>query len=106
MCIEYGKSQKDLDTLFLLCNYKFYTNSENTTFGNLQMPHINFYNYINELENIFVQRFSILAVEKNLGSKLKEMCCNVSFDHPCKNFDYQYLLKLFIRFRIFLQYHF
>jgi len=85
--IEYGKSQKDLDRTFLLCYYKSYTNSENTTFGNLQMPGINFYNYINELENIYVQRFSILAVEKNVGSKLKEMFCNVPFDHPCKIFD-------------------
>jgi len=33
--------------------------------------------------------------------RLNEFLCNVPFKHPCPNFDYVYLIKLFVRFRIF-----
>lgn len=101
LCIEYGRSQKDLDKTLLLCYFKAYTNKEKTVFGNLQMPHTSFYDYINELENLFTENFPVFAVEKNVGTKLKNACYNVPFEHPCENFDHQYLIKLFVRFRIF-----
>ena len=52
-------------------------------------------------ENVFTENFPIFAVDKNLGAKLKNACYNVPFEHPCENVDHQYLLKLFIRFKIF-----
>lgn len=98
-CIEYGRSQKDLYKTLLLCYFKAYTNKEKTVFGNLQMYHTSFYDYINELENLFTENFPVFAVEKNVGTKLKNACYNVPFEHPCENFDHQYLIKLFVRFR-------
>lgn len=98
LCIEYGRSQKHLDQSFLLCHFKAYTNTEQTTFGNLQMPDNDFYQFIFELKNIFILRFPLLTVAKGIASTLNEFLCNVPFKHPCPNFDSVYLIKLFIRF--------
>lgn len=101
LCVDYGRYQTNLDQAFLLCYFKAYTNTAQTTYGNLQMPNDDFYQFIFELENIFVQRFPLLAVGKGISSNLNEFLCNVPFKHPCLNFDYVYLIKLFVRFRIF-----
>lgn len=101
LCVDYGRYQTNLDQAFLLCYFKAYTNTAQTTYGNLQMPNNDFYQFIFELENIFVQRFPLLAVGKGIASNLNEFLCNVPFKHPCPNFDYVYLIKLFVRFRIF-----
>ena len=45
--------------------------------------------------------FPVFAVEKNVGTKLVNTCYNVPFEHPYENVDHQYLIKLFVRFRIF-----
>lgn len=65
------------------------------------MPHNDFYNFIFELENIFIEQFPILAVEKNVGIKIKDAFFNVPFNHPCPYFDHLFLIKLYARFRIF-----
>jgi len=98
LCVDYGRYQTNLDQAFLLCYFKAYTNPAQTTYGNLQIPNNDFYQFIFELENIFVQRFSLLAVGKGIASNLNEFLCNVPFKHPCPNFDYVYLIKLFVRF--------
>lgn len=52
LCTGYGRCQKDLEKTLLLCYFKAYTNVEKTVFRNLQIPHFNFHNYINELEKL------------------------------------------------------
>lgn len=101
LCIEYGRSQKNLNKSFLLCHFKAYSNYNNDVYGNLQMPDTNFYEYIFELESIFIQRFPILAINKGVANNIKAHLDNVPFTHPYPKFDYEYLIKLFIRFRIF-----
>ncbi|KAE9524069.1 hypothetical protein AGLY_015550 [Aphis glycines] len=61
-----------------------YTNTAQTTYGNLQMPENDFYEFIYELENIFIERFPIFAIAKGVAYKLNE-----------------FLSNLFVRFRIF-----
>lgn len=100
LCVEYGRSQKNLDHALLLCYFKAYTNNAQT-YGNLQMPENDFYEYIYELEIIFIEKFPLFAIAKGVAYKLNEFLCNVPFKHPCPNFDYVYLIKLFVRFRIF-----
>jgi len=101
VCIDYAHYQKQLDQSFLLSFVKAYSTGDHLTFGNLMMPDDGFYNYIYELENIFINNFSLIAFEDGVGAKLKLDFCNVPFNHPCKNFDKSFLINLFTRFRIF-----
>jgi len=101
VCVDYAQYQKQLDQSFLLSFIKAYPTSNHSTFGNLMMPDDDFYNYIYELENIFIDNFPCIAYEEGVGAKLKIDFCNVPYDHPCKNFEKSYLINLFTRFRIF-----
>jgi len=76
-CSTVSKTQDKLDASFLFNYFKSYTNKENTTFGNLLMPPDTFYNYVNQLDTIFIVNFPILAVENNVGIKLKNFIDNV-----------------------------
>lgn len=100
ICIDYAKTQKKIDESFLLCYFKAYENAEKSTFGNLMMPQHAFYEYINELENIFISRFPQVAIEKEVGIKLKLSMTNIVYNHPCPLFNKEYLINYFIRFRI------
>jgi len=81
---------------------KAYENADKSTFGNLQMPHDNFYNYIYNLESVFIDNFPILSLEVGVGDKLKMRLFNIIYEHPCLYFNKDYLLKFFIRFRIYV----
>jgi len=69
--------------------------------GKLLMPHDEFYNYVIKLEDIFVDNFPSIATNYNIGSIMKDLLCNVRFSHPCELFNKQFIIDLFIRFRIF-----
>ena len=101
VCIDYAKFQQDLNQSFLFSHFKAYTNKQNSTYGNLMMPHHDFYNYIYNLESVFIHRFPILAPEIEVGKKLKLSMFSIIYNHPCESFEKDYLLNLFVRFRIF-----
>ncbi|KAL4104785.1 hypothetical protein QTP88_020061 [Uroleucon formosanum] len=65
------------------------------------IPQNDFHDFIFELENIFIEQFPILAVDKNVGIKMKDAFFNVPFNHPCPYFDHAFLIKLYVIFRIF-----
>jgi len=92
--------KKKLVVSFLLCYFKAYENAEKTMFGNLMMPQHAFYDCIDELENIFINRCTHIAIEKEVGIKLKLSMTNVVFSHPCPLFNKDYLINYFIKFRI------
>jgi len=46
---------------------------------------------INELDNIFISEFPIISVKKNIGKELRNEVDNVPFDHPCSDFDIDFL---------------
>lgn len=100
-CIVYAKHQKKIDQSFYFSHFKAYQNSSNSVYGNLNMPHESFYNFINQLDNIFLDNFPRVSVEKNVGRKLKDYFLNVPFQHPCQNFDLMFLINLYTRCRIF-----
>jgi len=83
------------------CFFKGYENAEKSTFGNLNMHHENFYNYLYNLESEFINIFPTVAVEVGIGDKLKTRMLNIDYKHPCPNFDKNYLLNFFLRFRIY-----
>lgn len=81
ICLEYARTQTDLEPSFLLSYLKAYTNKENSTFGNLLMPHNDFYNYIFELETEFVKLFLTLSIETGVGQKIKFKINNIPYSH-------------------------
>jgi len=98
---DYVYYQKELNQSFLLSFYKEYPTGDNSTFGNLMMPHDDFYNFVSKLENIFIDNFPSISYEDCVGSKLKQQMCDVPFNHPCESFNKMFLIYLFTCFRIF-----
>jgi len=90
-----------LDESFLFTHLKAYQNDQLTNFGNLNVPLDSFFNYINELDNIFITNFPTLVIEDNVLMKLKNLMDNVPFTHPCSNFKLDFLNSLYLRLRIF-----
>lgn len=76
---------------------KVYQNAENLNYGNINIPSDQFFNYINELDNIFVSNFPTLALDNDVGRKLKKLIEYIPFNHPCPKFDIEYLGALCIR---------
>jgi hypothetical protein len=55
-CVEYGRAGIPESTN-VFTSFKAYRTKTGTTFGALQNPHDDFYNYITELEAAFVNHF-------------------------------------------------
>uniref|UniRef100_A0A1E1WCZ7 THAP-type domain-containing protein n=1 Tax=Pectinophora gossypiella TaxID=13191 RepID=A0A1E1WCZ7_PECGO len=91
-----NKSNELMNRLF--SNFKPF--KETPFYGKLIVPTAEFQNYVKELETVFIHNF-----EKNMtqrpGSAVYEILKNICFYPPCSCFPHDYLLKLFIRFRIY-----
>jgi len=101
VCIDYANHQKTLDQSFLLAFFKMYSANDSSNFSKQLMPNDEFYNYIIQLEDAFIDNFPSITTYDNIGSTLKDLLCNIRFKHPCVLFNKQFLIDLFIRFRIF-----
>lgn len=100
ICLNYIKNQNQLDQSLFFIYFKTYANcEEKSNFGKLKVPTDQFLHYINNLDNIFIKNFPLSAVEDNVGKKLKSLLDNVPLNHPCPNFDVEYLKKLHIRLK-------
>lgn len=100
-CLAFAKYQTKLDQSFYFSHFTGYTNSSNTVYGNLNMSHKNFNNYILQLDTIFLNNFRRVIVENNVRQKLKDYIINVPFSHPCNQFELIFLINLYTGFRIF-----
>ena len=65
LCLKYAKHQDQLDQSFIFISLKVYQNTENSTYGNLNVAD-QLINYINELDDIFVSNFPTVAVENDV----------------------------------------
>ena len=88
------------DNRTLLCFFKAYESEK--CFGGLLAPAAPYLQYIIKLEDLFVKDFSMFtkrnAIGKTILTKLQSV--PVPFTH-CSEFPLQYLLKLFLRMRIY-----
>jgi len=66
ICLNSAKFQKNLEPSYLFSYFKAHGYSEKSTFGNLSIPHSEFYNYINSLETVFNNHFPVLAAENKV----------------------------------------
>lgn len=103
ICIAYVNENKTVldDPTMLYTSYRAYQNTDENPFGNLHISSDNFCQYIYQLEEIFVKNFESNCFQKNIGAYLFQLAQNVNFQPPCQNFPKTYLLKLFIRMRIY-----
>ena len=99
-CKEAVVTEKLEDNRNLLCFFKAYKSEK--SFGGLLAPATSYLQYVIQLEDLFVKDFSMytkgVGVGKSILMKLQDV--PVSFQH-CPEFPFQYLLKLFLRLRIY-----
>lgn len=100
-CLDFAKNQKNIDEAFIFIHFKAYQNEVASNYGNLNVPPDSFINYINELDDVFITNFPTIAIENNVGKKMKNLIDNVPFTHPCKSFSFDFLKNLYIRLRIY-----
>lgn len=65
-------------------------------FSKLLMSHDEFYNYIIKLDDIFIDSFPSIATNDNIGFKLKDLLCNIRYNHPCILFNKQFLINSYV----------
>jgi len=100
-CIQYVNENKTvLDNSTLYCSFRVYENETNL-FGNLNIPSNNFCSYIHQLEEIFVKNFENNYFQKGIGGYLFQLAQNITFQPPCPNFPIIFLIKLYLRMRIY-----
>lgn len=99
ICENFAKQDSELDQSNLFVHFKAY-NVSTSPFGSLKTPHESFYNFIAILEKCFLENIEKLLIE-NPGNNLYKLFLNFQFEHPCNQFPLDYLLKLYIRLRIY-----
>lgn len=102
-CTAYIKEKEGIiDNITLYCSFRVYSNEENV-FGNLNIPSDNFCEYIHKLEEIFKKgkNFEINCYKKNFGAYLYQLAQEIFFEPPCPDFPLEFLIKLFLRMRIY-----
>lgn len=100
VCIKYIQEDSSINENRLFLRMKAYNTTE-TTFGSLCVPPPTFNHYINVLNNIFQDHFPNIADSEKPEYFMKLKLKQCTFHHPCKHFQYDYLLSLYIRFKIF-----
>lgn len=99
-CALLAKRDYNLDEACLYSYLKTYDNPNNDTFGSLYIPSAIFVNYIKELHTTFFENINII-IQTNVMQKFLQILLTVQFVHSCSNFPKIYLLKLFIRMRLY-----
>jgi len=57
--------------------------------------------YISNLENAFMRNFEKLSNEENLGAQILQLAQQIEYKPPCPDFPVAFLIKLFLRMRIY-----
>jgi len=68
---------------------------------NLLLPNDNFVEYIKALKHLFFSKIEELIIQKHVIHNFITIFKDVKFIHPCQQFPYNYLLKLYTRVRLF-----
>lgn len=70
-------------------------------FGSLNVPNEDFVSYVYKLESVFVEHFADMAIHPRVGFKLWQIMTDIVYNPPCTDFPTEYLIKLYVRLRIF-----
>lgn len=69
--------------------------------GNSSNASSSFNFYISSLEDTFMRNFEKLSIEENLGAQMLQLAQQVEYKPPCPDFPVAFLVKLFLRMRIY-----
>ncbi|CAI6353484.1 unnamed protein product [Macrosiphum euphorbiae] len=101
-CFEYAHSSTHLTDNKLFINFESLAVDSDSLFGSSVMQGSDFFQYIFQLDNVFNTFFKKIMLEEHVGQKLKDKMINyIFFAHPCDNFPNEFLVNLFIRFKIY-----
>lgn len=100
-CLEYSKAHQDLDDSSLYIFFRAYENSSKDTFGNLKNPHDSFVDFITNIEVIFQSNFEEFILHPKISESYFSLCQKIPYNHPCSQFPLQYVIKLYIRVRMY-----
>ena len=70
-------------------------------FGTLKSPSEEFVHYIYRLEQIFLSLFDDVSCSEGISNNFFSEMSNITFVRPCTDFPKIYVIKLFVRLRIF-----
>lgn len=101
VCLDFAHATTTLSSEIFFSYFKIYECDTTSMFSSLIMPVSTFYQFVFELDQILNKYFDSLAILPNLGQKLKQSTSNVYFEHSCQELPKEYLLNIFIRFRIY-----
>ena len=100
LCKE-ATTSKDIESESMLyCHFKNY--KDDTSSSGLVLPSQLFLDFVLHLEDMFVQQFSLYTTSTLVGAHLLKSLQGVPFAFKCcQAFPMDYLLKLFLRMRIY-----
>lgn len=100
ICNSYAKAHGELDDTSIFCHLRAYENRDLDIFGNLQMPHDNFVYFISSLEVLFDKYFE-KYITSHFIEEMYNICKHNNFKHPCTNFPIEYVIKLYLRMKLY-----
>lgn len=100
-CVQFSKDYMEVSVNTAYCFHKDYDSTEIHPFSKLLMPNDTFVQYMEILERLFFEHINNFITQKLVISNLLTIFNEITFNHPCKQFPVQYLLKLYSRVRLF-----
>ena len=78
-----------------------HTETDSRMFGGLVAPSQEVLTYANKIEDQFIAYFSLLNKTVGIWNDILQCLKKIELHVPCQEFDQEYLLKLFVRMRIY-----
>ena len=100
ICVNFSKESQTVDKTNLFLKFKAYDDNKGA-FGSLKSPSEEFVHYIYRLEQIFLSLFDDVSCSEGISNYFFSEMSKITFVHPCTEFPKIYLIKLFVRLRIF-----
>lgn len=99
-CVDFSQKTKSLDDKTIFAKFKAYDQCKGN-FGGLRSPGETFLYFIYHLEKIFTPNFDQVCTKSGISHFYFEKMKHIVFPHPCCDFPTTYVIKLFIRLKIF-----
>lgn len=99
-CIKFSKQISELDFNKLFIYFKAFDRKQ-CNYGGLRVPSASFVEYMYKLEKIFVSMFPQVCLGKNISHIYFSEMKKIFFLYNCPEFLSDYVIKLFIRLKIF-----
>lgn len=98
LCKQNVECKLSGDSMFTFFKVK---QSQESLFGDFIVPNKSFVAFIGELDNVFSKIFCNVAGSSNLSNELYKILCQVDYHNSCDKFPKEFLLKHYIKYKIF-----